>query len=181
MKVDVTKWVLETWERPPLVAKSAIAIRRTMRPNPDLNRFFYRTVGREWLWHTRLTWSDSEWLAVIDQTAYETWLGYIDESPSGFLEMDREHPSRVEIAYFGLLPSFVGKGFGGPMLARCLEEAWQPIEVESVWLSTCSLDHPGAMTNYFNYGFKIVRTEFVTEDIPSEMVAERRSAIPEAR
>ncbi|MEM7139511.1 MAG: GNAT family N-acetyltransferase [Actinomycetota bacterium] len=176
MQVEITKWTLETRHRSPLASDPPIVLRRAIHPNPDLNRFFYATVGRDWLWHTRLPWSDDEWLAVIDRPSHETWIGYLDDSPVGYVEIDRADPATVEIEFFGLLPAFVGRGLGGPMLAVALDEAWRPAEVSSVWLHTCSLDHPRALPNYLAAGFEVVRTEQEIDDIPDDMVAARVAA-----
>jgi GNAT superfamily N-acetyltransferase len=72
---------------------------------------------------------------------------------------------KVEIAYFGLLPEFIGRGLGGAMLTSAIENAWAWSPTPSrIWVHTCNRDHPGALANYQARGFKIYKT--VTADSP---------------
>jgi GNAT superfamily N-acetyltransferase len=64
----------------------------------------------------------------------------------------------VEIAYFGLLPAFVGRGLGGYLLTVATERAWE-LAPPRVWLHTSTLDHPAALPNYLKRGFVISRRE----------------------
>ena len=65
----------------------------------------------------------------------------------------------MEIKYFGLAPAFIGKGFGGRLLTAAIEQAWDWGEVKRVWVHTCSLDHPGALSNYQARGMQLYKTE----------------------
>ena len=76
---------------------------------------------------------------------------------AGYFELfEREH--EVEIIYFGLAPSFIGKGFGGALLTRALEEAWR-MNPNRVWVHTCTLDHAAALSNYKARGMVVYKTE----------------------
>jgi GNAT superfamily N-acetyltransferase len=80
------------------------------------------------------------------------------DEPAGYFEL-REHDDRsVEIAYFGLLPDFIGRGWGKYLLTRAAEAAWQ-LKPSRIWLHTCTLDHPAALPNYLKRGFRAVREE----------------------
>jgi GNAT superfamily N-acetyltransferase len=85
-----------------------------------------------------------------------------DES-AGYFEL-RRHPTDVEIAYFGLVPRFIGQGLGGALLTRAAQEAWT-IGASRVWLHTCTLDSPHALPNYLARGFREFKTERFTVDI----------------
>ena len=52
----------------------------------------------------------------------------------------------VEIAFFGLLPQFIGKGLGGYLLSEAIRKAWD-LDASRVWVHTCTLDHPRALGN----------------------------------
>jgi GNAT superfamily N-acetyltransferase len=65
----------------------------------------------------------------------------------------------VEIVYFGLLPSMIGKGLGSAMLTLVVQEAWRIEDTQRIWLHTCSEDHPHALANYEKRGFRLFRTE----------------------
>jgi len=85
-------------------------------------------------------------------------VGYYDGSPAGYHELRQDDGDGVEIAYFGLLPAFIGRGFGGALLTHALDEAWR-MEPTRVWVHTCTLDHPAALANYQARGMKIYRVE----------------------
>ena len=74
-------------------------------------------------------------------------------TPAGYFELNTEGRD-VELAYLGLLPIFVGKGLGGGLLSAAIENAWGA-ETKRVWVHTSSLDHPYALKNYQDRGFKI--------------------------
>ncbi len=66
----------------------------------------------------------------------------------------------VEIAYFGLLPDFIGRGLGGALLTSAIENAWTWSPTPSrIWVHTCNRDHPFALANYQARGFAIYKVE----------------------
>lgn len=73
----------------------------------------------------------------------------------------------VEIAYFGLLPQFIGKGFGGHLLTRAVEQAWA-MGARRVWVHTCTLDGPAALANYQARGFRIYKEVVSEETLPDQ-------------
>lgn len=126
---------------------------RAERPLPEWNRFFYVAVGRPWHWVDRLPWPREKWLAWVDRPELETWVAYARGTPVGYFELERQAEANVEVAYFGLLPHFTGRGFGGALLNRAIERAWEQ-GTRRVWLHTCTLDHPAALGNYLARGFR---------------------------
>lgn len=134
-------------------------------PSPELNRFLYATVGARWTWYSRLPWSRARWLAYLDRPELETWVAYVSGSPAGYFELERQDEGSVEIAYFGLLPSFIGKGIGGQLLTAAVARAWE-MGAKRVWLHTCDLDHPRALANYQARGFTVFKVESDVEQIP---------------
>jgi hypothetical protein len=52
----------------------------------------------------------------------------------------------------------IGLGLGAHLLTVAVEEA-ASIRATSVWLHTCSLDHPAALANYQARGFVPFRVE----------------------
>ena len=124
-------------------------------PLPALNRFFYLEVGKLWQWTDRLNWSEEEWRNWAEREKIQTWMLYLSGTPAGYFELD-DQDGDVEIAYFGLLPQFLGKGLGGGFLTTAVEKAWE-MGAARVWVHTCSLDHPNALKNYQARGFQIYR------------------------
>lgn len=122
------------------------------------NRFLYRYVGAPWNWTDKLEWSDEDWLGYVQAHTLRTWVAYDHGTPAGYFELQRQPAGDVEIVYFGLAEAFIGKGYGGYLLTRAIEEAWS-WGAQRVWVHTCSLDHPGALANYRARGFEVYRTQ----------------------
>jgi GNAT superfamily N-acetyltransferase len=128
-------------------------------------RRLYREVGARWHWRDRLRWSDEmlrEHLASPNVAVFELLTG---SESAGFFEL-RRCASDVEIAYFGLLPDFIGRGLGGALLTAAVDEAWRS-GARRVWLHTCTLDSPNALPNYLARGFVPFRVECYDSDQPA--------------
>lgn len=136
-------------------------------PSPELNRFFYTTIGGPLYWMDRLGWSHGEWRAYLEAPGVETWVGRVGGNPVGYVELKAEPPDAVRIAYFGVLPAFQGQGYGGDLLTRALRRCWS-LEPEGVLVSTCSLDGPHALENYLARGFEMEAEEREERELPDE-------------
>jgi GNAT superfamily N-acetyltransferase len=145
--------------RPAAAAAPAGArLARMGRCTPAFARFLYVEVGRSWRWLDRLPWSDAQWRDHLDRDGVSLWLLTVEASPAGYFELARGEDGAVEIAYFGLLPEFIGGGIGGWLLGEAVARAWDA-GASRVWLHTCTLDHPAALPNYLARGFTVVREE----------------------
>ena len=129
----------------------------------QVNRFFYLTVGEAWQWIDKRVWTSAQWRAYAEDKRLRTFVAYWDASPAGYYELDRHDDGSIEIAYFGLMPAFCGRGLGGAQLTSALEEAWK-LNPPRVWVHTCTLDHPSALANYQARGMKMYREE--THEVP---------------
>jgi GNAT superfamily N-acetyltransferase len=135
-----------------------VAAERVEEAPPGLWRFLYTEVGREYHWVDRLSWTDEEIHAYLADPALEFWVLNAGGETAGYFEL-RKHPDgAVEIAYFGLLPAFVGRGLGKFLLTQAVERAWA-LGATRVWLHTSSLDHSSALPNYLARGFSIWKQE----------------------
>lgn len=121
-------------------------------------RYLYAEVGRAHHWVDRLGWSDDAIRRHLGSTGLSLWLLTWQAAPSGFFELAPHDDGSVEIAYFGLLPEFIGRGWGKHLLTAAVRAAWESSPTR-VWLHTCSLDHPAALPNYIRRGFRPVREE----------------------
>ena len=124
-------------------------------PLPTLNRFFYLEVGKLWQWTDRLSWTEEQWRNWVEREALQTWMLLFHGTPAGYFELN-DNDGAVEIAYFGLLPLFVGKDLGGGLLTAAVEKAWG-MKAKRILVHTSSLDHPYALKNYQARGFQIYR------------------------
>lgn len=149
----------------PLTRERRLEVRLARIPCPELNRFFYVAVGSEWWWHERVAWGRDQWLRWVDRDDLETWIGYLDGTPAGYFELEAQPGGQAQLTYFGLLPSFIGRGLGADLLAAAVERAWQ-MATTRVWVHTCTLDHPRALENYRSRGFRICGVEEKLEVLP---------------
>jgi GNAT superfamily N-acetyltransferase len=164
-EVEVTTWHLEMTApaqlRPVACPDARLSVTRVGSPSPELSRFLYTAVGADWYWTDRLDWTYHQWLDYLDRTEVETWVASLDGTPCGYFELERQAESSVELAYFGLLPSFTGRRIGGWLLSVAAARAWSLQEplTRRIWVHTCSLDGPHALANYQARGFQVFKTE----------------------
>jgi GNAT superfamily N-acetyltransferase len=146
-------WELELTElRPARAPGPDIAVVRAEVPLGPLNRLFYLEVGRDFHWVDRLGWTAEQWQRWAERV--ETWVAYDRGTPAGYAEI-QVLAARAEIAFFGLLEPFRGRGIGGHLLERATARA---LELhERVTVNTCELDGPHARANYEARGFAVVR------------------------
>jgi GNAT superfamily N-acetyltransferase len=130
-------------------------------PQWSFNRYLYQTVGAAWDWRDKLVWSDQEWQDYVETDRLRTFVGYVDGAPAGYYELLRDPVGGIQIAYFGLMPAFIGLGYGGALLTDALERAWR-MGPNRVWVHTCNHDHPSALPNYQARGFQIYKVESLT-------------------
>jgi ribosomal protein S18 acetylase RimI-like enzyme len=124
----------------------------------DLFRFLYREVGRNYFWIDRLPWTDEEIEKYLQQPEVSLWLMTYNDDIAGYFELKKEADGSTEVAYFGLMPNFIGRGLGKHLLTCAVEQAWAD-GAKRVWLHTCTDDDPAALPNYLKRGFKPFRTE----------------------
>lgn len=144
--------------RPATLAGPVPSVARLEQCSVSFFRFLYQEVGTAYHWTDRLHWSDQRILEHLATPGVSLWLMSWENEPVGYFEL-REHEDRsVEIAYFGLLPRFIGRGWGKYLLTRAVQIAWG-LGAGRVWLHTCTLDHPAALPNYLKRGFRPTRQE----------------------
>ncbi len=127
----------------------------------QFNKFLYQLVGEDWEWFDKYIWSDEQWKAFAESWNLRTWVAYYKGSPTGYYELQQQDGGDVEIAYFGLTPKFIGRGFGGYLLSQAIKSAWDWKGTTRVWVHTCTLDHPSALQNYKARGMEVYRVETV--------------------
>jgi GNAT superfamily N-acetyltransferase len=127
-------------------------------------RYLYAEVGRAFHWTDRLSWSDATVRKYLASPDVSLWLMTWQAAPAGYFELKRHEDDSVEVAYFGLLPEYIGRGWGKHLLVEAVRAAWA-LRPQRVWLHTCTLDHPAALPNYMQRGFRQVRQESYTVDV----------------
>jgi len=147
--------------RPVPAPDPAPQIERLEPCTPAVFRYLYATVGRDFQWTDRLTWTDPEVERHLANPGVSVWLMSEGKAPAGYFELRAHDDGSVEIAYFGLLPAYIGRGWGKYLLTVATQAAWG-LGPSRVWLHTCTLDHPSALPNYLKRGFRPVRQEVYT-------------------
>jgi GNAT superfamily N-acetyltransferase len=125
-------------------------ITRIDPPDGTVNRAFYQAVGADYAWINHRDKHADWWQEHAERV--ETWV----IRDAGYYELHRTGGD-VEIAYFGLLPAFHGRGLGGALLEHALRRGFEL--GTRVWVHTCSLDGPHALANYTARGMVPYRVE----------------------
>ena len=125
------------------------------------NRDLYFRVGERWDWIDRRPWTDEQWKEYAEEVVeLRTFAGYYDDALVGYYELRRDREGGIEIAYFGLLPEWIGRGLGGALLTSAIEGAWRmEPNTSRVWVHTCNRDHPQALANYQARGMIVYKVE----------------------
>ncbi len=127
--------------------------------NFQLNKFFYKNIGKNHKWIDRLVWTETQWIDYVSSKNVETYVFKFNADLAGFFELiSHSEKKEVEIAYFGLLEEFHNKKLGSYLLSQAIQKSFKP-NVNRVWVHTCSLDHKNALNNYIARGMKIFKTE----------------------
>ncbi len=134
-----------------------VALLRAEHCTLSFYRYLYNTVGERWLWEMRRRMSDRDLAANIQHPDVEIFVLYVAGVPAGYVELDRRTAGVADIAYFGLMPEFIGRGLGPWLLDWAIEAGWAGAGVERMTVNTCTFDHPKALLMYQRAGFVPVR------------------------
>ena len=153
---------------PPPPHNRRVALLRAERITVSYYRYLYNTVGEACFWHIRRAMTDDELTAIIAHELVDIFVLYAGGVPAGFVELDRRPAPDIDIAFFGLVPEFIGQGFGRYLLGWAVAEAWRH-QPRKLMVNTNNLDHPRAMPNYQRAGFVPMRQEIEVIDDPREI------------
>ena len=128
----------------------------------QLNKFFYKNIGKKHKWIDRLIWTENQWIDYISSENVKTYVFKYKNDLAGFFELiSHAEKHEIEIAYFGLLEEFQNKKLGSYLLASAIKNAFLS-KPKRVWVHTCSLDHKNALNNYIARGMKIFKKETIS-------------------
>jgi len=133
-------------------------IKEAGKKNFDLNKFFYKQIGRKHQWVDRLIWLDKNWMDYVSNKNLKTFILQKNDEYVGYFELIF-HKNECEIAYFGILEEYIGRGYGGFLLSEALKIGFK--NANRIWVHTCTLDHPNAIKNYKSRGMKVFKTEIL--------------------
>ena len=163
----------EEVERNYLEINSIKDLKGVIKPNKDcslkllepinfqLNKFFYKNIGKKHKWTDRLVWTEAQWIDYVSSKEVKTYILKYKNDLAGFFELIfHTNEKEVEIAYFGLLEEFQNKKLGSYLLSEAIKKSFK-IKANRVWVHTCSLDHKNALKNYIARGMKIFKSETI--------------------
>ena len=129
--------------------------------NFQLNKFFYKNIGRKHKWIDRLSWSEEKWIKYVSSENVRSYVFKFKDDLVGFFELIYHNDkNETEIAYFGIMEEYQNKKLGSYLLSEAIKKSFQN-GVVRVWVHTCSLDHRNALNNYVGRGMKIFKTEIL--------------------
>ena len=129
--------------------------------NFQLNKFFYKNIGKKHKWIDRLVWTEAQWIDYVSSKKVETYIFKHKNDLAGFFELiSHSEKKEVEIAYFGLLEEFQNKKLGSYLLSQAIKKSFKK-NIHRVWVHTCSLDHKNALSNYIARGMKIFKSQTI--------------------
>jgi len=150
---------------PPPQPKGKIAILRAENPPIHFYRYLYNTIGGDYYWVDRRKQDDASLEAVIHDPEVELYVLSVDGCPAGMAELDFRDARTGLIAYFGLMPEFIGKRLGYFFLYHAVANAWAK-PISTLLVNTCTLDHPRALALYQRVGFKPYSREDRMVELP---------------
>lgn len=161
--------------RPPPPPQARLMLLRVEAPPPSFYRYLYSTIGEAWFWWERREWSDARIAAHLADPNIELSVLYCRGAPAGMAELDLTglaNDGRILVDLFGLLPEFLGQGFGRVLLDWIVDSAWRrdPLRLEA---KVSSLDHPRGLPLLQKLGF--VAVEQTSASFPDPR---RRGLIP---
>ena len=127
----------------------------------QLNKFFYKNIGKDHNWVDRLIWTDKQWINYVSDKKVKTYILKYKNDLAGYFELIyNKEINEVEIAYLGLLKEYHNKKFGSYLLSSAIKNSFLE-KPKRVWVHTCSLDHKNALHNYLSRGMKIFKKETI--------------------
>ena len=128
----------------------------------QINKFFYKNIGKEHRWTDRLVWTDKQWMEYISDQKVKTYILKQADDVAGYFELIfHKEKNETEIAYLGLLKEYQNKKLGSYLLSSAIKKSFENKYIKRVWVHTCTLDHKNALNNYLARGMKIFRKESI--------------------
>jgi GNAT superfamily N-acetyltransferase len=130
--------------------------------NFQLNKFFYKNIGKKHRWIDRLVWTDKQWIDYVVDKKVRTYVLKKEEDLVGYYELIfHTEQNETEIAYFGILEEYQNQKLGSFLLTSAIQNSFL-LNSNRVWVHTCSLDHKNALDNYLSRGMKVFKKETIT-------------------
>ena len=149
---------------PPAPPGTSLHLQKIKKPSLRFYRYLYNGVGGPHMWVERNRMSDKILANIIHKDTVEIYVFYKDGIPAGYVEFNFEHLPRGELILFGLMPEFLGQGFGKFFMGAALRVAWNK-PLKNLFMQTCTLDHMRALPLYRSFGFRPYARKIACLDI----------------
>ena len=137
-------------------------IQHIKTPDFQINKFFYKNVGKNHNWVDRLVWTEKQWIDYVSDQNVKTYILKDKNEFAGYFELILHNDkNEIEIAYLGLLEEYINQKIGSYLLSLAIKKSFFE-KVKRVWVHTCSLDHKNALNNYVARGMKVFKKETIT-------------------
>ena len=91
----------------------------------QLNKFFYKNIGKKHKWIDRLIWSEEQWIKYVSSKNVKTFVLKNNKDLVGFFELIIHFEKKeVEIAYFGILEEYQNKKLGSFLLTDAIKKSF---------------------------------------------------------
>lgn len=146
----------------------------------DLESFrdLFRAVGSDLMWFSRLIMQDEDLAAILGNPAIESYALLQDGKTVGLLELNFADLPNCELAFYGLVPSAIGKGLGRALMDESIRRAWAK-PITRYWVHTCTFDAPQALPFYIRSGFTPYARMVEVHDDPRLLGKLARDASPQ--
>ncbi len=142
-----------------------LTLKKIAPPDIEINKFFYKNIGKKHRWVDRLVWDNLKWIKYLENKNVQTYVLKLNKDLVGYFELIQEQSTKSsEIAYFGILDGYIGKKYGAFLLSEAIKQCLNS-NINRVWVHTCTLDHKHALQNYLNRGMKIFKEETINLSI----------------
>ena len=145
-----------------LAPKLECSVQKVDPDNFQINRFFYKNIGKKHQWTDRIVWTEKNWIEYSSNPKVETYLLKVSDNFAGYFELILHEDMReIEIAYLGILELYHNKKLGSYLLCTAIKKSFAKKNIKRVWVHTCTLDHKNALKNYLARGMKIFKNETI--------------------
>ena len=128
----------------------------------QINKFFYKNIGKNHHWVDRLIWTENQWIDYTSSKKVQTYVLKNNSDLAGYFELILHiDDEEVEIAYLGLLKEYQNQKLGSYLLSSAIKASFLK-KTKRVWVHTCSLDHKNALSNYISRGMKVFKRETIS-------------------
>ena len=101
----------------------------------QINKFFYKNIGKKHRWTDRLVWSETDWIKYFSNPKVETYILKVKSELAGYFELIfHSDLQEIEIAYFGLLEEYHNKKLGGHLLSFAIKKSFEKEKTKRVWV-----------------------------------------------